>query len=80
MTEARRRVGDRVALQGNLDPSILYAGPEVIEREVGRVLAEYGHGSGHVFNLGHGVHPQIPPDHVAAMVEAVKNLSPAWHG
>ena len=80
LTEARRRVGDHVALQGNLDPSVLYAQPDVIHREVERVLREFGSGSGHVFNLGHGVHPQIPPDHVGAMVEAVKKLSPAWHG
>lgn len=79
MDEARRRVGDRVALQGNLDPSILYARPEVIHREVERVLREFGSGSGHVFNLGHGVHPQIPPEHVKAMVDAVRSLSPAWH-
>ena len=79
MDEARRRVGGRVALQGNLDPSILYARPAVIEREVGRVLSEFGTGSGHVFNLGHGVHPQIPPEHVEAMVNAVRAQSPAWH-
>jgi uroporphyrinogen decarboxylase len=79
MDEARRRVGDRVALQGNLDPSILYARPEVIHHEVERVLREFGPGSGHVFNLGHGVHPQIPPEHVKAMVDAVRSLSPAWH-
>ena len=79
MDEARQRVGDRVALQGNLDPSILYARPEVIGREVERVLREFGPGSGHIFNLGHGVHPQIPPAHVEAMVDAVRSLSPAWH-
>jgi len=79
MDVARRRVGDRVALQGNLDPSILYARPEVIHHEVERVLREFGPGSGHVFNLGHGVHPQIPPEHVKAMVDAVRSLSPAWH-
>ncbi|MCS4505280.1 Uroporphyrinogen decarboxylase [wastewater metagenome] len=78
--EARRRIGDRVALQGNLDPSILYARPSVIREQVARVLAEFGDGPGHVFNLGHGVHPQIPPEHVAAMVEAVHELSPARHG
>jgi uroporphyrinogen decarboxylase len=79
LSEARRRVGDQVALQGNLDPSVLYASPHVIQAEVARVLAEFGHGSGHVFNLGHGVHPQIPPDHVAAMIEAVQAQSPAYH-
>ncbi|WP_435103066.1 uroporphyrinogen decarboxylase [Arhodomonas sp. AD133] len=78
--EARRRVGERVALQGNLDPSILYARPTVIREQVARVLAEYGQGSGHIFNLGHGIHPQIPPEHAAAMVEAVHALSPAYHG
>ncbi|MFP5504919.1 MAG: uroporphyrinogen decarboxylase, partial [Gammaproteobacteria bacterium] len=59
--QARARVGDRVALQGNLDPAVLYAQPEHIRAEVARVLAAYGHGSGHVFNLGHGIHPQIAP-------------------
>ncbi|PWG64976.1 uroporphyrinogen decarboxylase [Sediminicurvatus halobius] len=78
--DARARVGDRVALQGNLDPSVLYARPPVIREQVARVLAEYGNGTGHVFNLGHGVHPQIPPEHVLAMVEAVHELSPQRHG
>jgi uroporphyrinogen decarboxylase len=78
--EARRRVGDRVALQGNLDPSALYARPATIRAEVARVLAEFGHGEGHVFNLGHGIHPQVDPQHAAAMIEAVRELSPAYHG
>ncbi len=77
--EARRRVGERVAIQGNLDPCALYADPATIRAEVARVLAEYGHGAGHVFNLGHGIHPQIDPEHVTAMIEAVHELSPAWH-
>ncbi|WJW75677.1 uroporphyrinogen decarboxylase [Thiohalobacter sp. IOR34] len=76
---ARRRVGDRVALQGNLDPAVLYASPEVIRREVGRVLEDFGPGSGHVFNLGHGIHPQIDPEHAAVMVEAVHELSRPFH-
>lgn len=76
---ARARVGERVALQGNLDPNVLYAQPAVIEREVAAVLAGFGHGSGHVFNLGHGIHPDVPPEHVAALVEAVHRLSPAYH-
>jgi len=79
LDEARRRTGDRVALQGNLDPSTLYASPATIRDEVRRVLNEFGAGSGHVFNLGHGVHPQIPPDHVRAMVDAVHEFSPAFH-
>lgn len=76
---ARERVGDRVALQGNLDPSTLYASPEVIERNVGEILASYGKGSGHVFNLGHGIHPEIPPEHAGAMVDAVHRLSQSYH-
>lgn len=79
LTSARQRVGDQVALQGNLDPCALYARPEAIRSEVARTLAEYGPGSGHIFNLGHGVHPEIDPDHVQAMVEAVHELSPAYH-
>ena len=78
--EARERVGHRVALQGNLDPSTLYASPEVIRRSVAEILAGYGKGSGHVFNLGHGIHPEIPPEHAAAFVEAVHDLSRPYHG
>lgn len=77
--EARRRVGDRVALQGNLDPSVLYAGPETIRRHVGDILAAYGTGTGHVFNLGHGIHPEVSPEHAQAMIEAVHALSPGYH-
>lgn len=76
---ARNRVGDRVALQGNLDPAILLTSPEVVEREAGRVLASFGSGSGHVFNLGHGVSQHTPPENVAALVEAVHALSPRYH-
>ena len=79
LTDARRLVRDKVALQGNLDPCTLYASPERIRREVGRVLASYGAGSGHVFNLGHGIHPDVNPDHAAAMVEAVHELSGPYH-
>lgn len=79
ISEARRRVGNRVALQGNLDPCVLYAGPNIIRAEVGKVIHAFGHGSGHVFNLGHGIHPGIDPDNVAAMVEAVAATSPAFH-
>jgi uroporphyrinogen decarboxylase len=80
LAEARARVGDRVALQGNLDPAVLYASPEVIRREVHQVLESFGHGPGHVFNLGHGVHPEVPPEHAGAMIDAVVQLSPAYHG
>jgi len=79
LSDARRLVEDRVALQGNLDPSILYASPARIREEVARVLASYGQGPGHVFNLGHGIHPDIAPENAAALVEAVHTLSPAYH-
>jgi len=71
IARARERVGSRVALQGNMDPMVLYASPEVITNEVRRVLNKFGGGCGHVFNLGHGVLPDINPDHVKAMVDAV---------
>lgn len=75
--DARRRVGDLVALQGNLDPAILRAPVPVIEQEVDRVLEAFGPGAGHVFNLGHGITPDINPEHVAAMVERVHTRSAA---
>lgn len=77
--EARRRVGAQVALQGNLDPGILHAPPEIIRRGVAGALEDFGPGSGHVFNLGHGVTPDVSPEHVAALVEAVQELSPPYH-
>lgn len=77
--DVRGQTGDKVALQGNMDPAVLYAAPEVIEQEVARILASYGEGSGHVFNLGHGIHPQIDPDHVAVMVDAVHTQSARYH-
>ena len=73
-------VGDRVALQGNLDPCVLYASPEVIRQEVAAVLESYGRGHGHVFNLGHGIHPQIDPENVAVFIDAVHSLSVQYHG
>jgi uroporphyrinogen decarboxylase len=79
LADARLAVQDRVALQGNLDPSVLYAPPAQIREQVGRVLASYGNGPGHVFNLGHGIHPDVPPEHALAMVEAVHELSPQYH-
>jgi uroporphyrinogen decarboxylase len=76
--QARARVGDRVALQGNLDPAILFAGPDQIRAEVERSLTAYGKpapGEGHVFNLGHGISQFTPPESVSAMVEAVHAFS-----
>lgn len=77
--EARRRIGDSVALQGNLDPNVLYATPVRIRDEVSAVLAGFGEGPGHVFNLGHGIHPAVNPDHVAVLVEAVHEISRQYH-
>ena len=77
--DARRRVGGQVALQGNLDPSVLYASPPHIREQVARVLASFGQGNGHVFNLGHGIHPDVNPEHAGAMVEAVHELSKPYH-
>ena len=79
MSEARRRVGCRVALQGNLDPTVLFASPATIRAETAKVLASFGSGPGHVFNLGHGISQFTPPDHAAALVAAVHELSPAYH-
>ncbi|WP_028451812.1 uroporphyrinogen decarboxylase [Chitinilyticum aquatile] len=78
LAEARRRVGDKVALQGNFDPNALFAKPVAIEQEVKRLLADYGNGSGHVFNLGHGISQFTNPEHVAALVEAVHRHSKAY--
>jgi uroporphyrinogen decarboxylase len=71
LAQARSRVGNRVALQGNLDPMALFGPPDTIAREARRVLDDFGPGPGHVFNLGHGVSQHTPPEHVAALVEAV---------
>jgi uroporphyrinogen decarboxylase len=77
--DVRVDVGDQVALQGNLDPCVLYAAPEVIRQEVTAVLESYGHGHGHVFNLGHGIHPHIDPENVAVFIDAVHALSGQYH-
>ncbi len=77
--DARQRVGHNVALQGNMDPQFLYKTPEEIQAEVARILESYGAHPGHVFNLGHGILPDISPDHVAVFVEAVHNLSQRYH-
>ncbi len=77
--EARQRVGDRVALQGNMDPSILLTTPEAVATEARRILASYGHGNGHVFNLGHGISQFTPPENVAVLVETVRAESRQYH-
>jgi len=79
LSDARRMVQDKKALQGNLDPCVLYSSPDRIREQVAKVLASYGHGHGHVFNLGHGIHPTVNPDHAGAMIKAVHELSPLYH-
>lgn len=75
MGQAKARVGDKICLQGNMDPAVLLSGPEQIKTEVGRILTEFGSGPGHVFNLGHGITPDVPVEHAAAFVSAVHELS-----
>ena len=77
--QARERVGGKVALQGNLDPAILLSTPAAIEKEVISILASYGKGDGHVFNLGHGITQWTPPENAAAMLEAVRKHSQQYH-
>lgn len=79
LADARARIGSRVALQGNMDPSMLYAPPVRIEQEVASLLAEFGAGTGHVCNLGHGIHPDVDPAHAGVFVEAVHRLSQPYH-
>ncbi len=76
---ARARVGDHVALQGNLDPCVLYASKPRIISEVKSVLDNFGKGEGHIFNLGHGIYPDINPDNVQVMIETIKEYSPSLH-
>jgi uroporphyrinogen decarboxylase len=76
---ARALTADKVALQGNLNPAVLRESPERIEEGVADVLRSYGKGPGHVFNLGHGITPDIDPDHLGVLISAVKKLSPEYH-
>lgn len=77
--KARQMIGDKVALQGNMDPAMLYAKPTRIRQQVNTILQKYGTGSGHVFNLGHGIFPDVNPEQVKVMVDAVHELSPKYH-
>ncbi len=79
INRARSLVGTKVALQGNLDPSVLYGSDQAIRAEVGNILSKFGTGSGHVFNLGHGIQQYVEPGKVEVLVEAVRELSPAYH-
>src|SRR5699024_6512887 len=69
--QARQRIGNKVALQGNLDPSALYARPEIIRHKAQQIIEDFGPGAGHIFNLGHGITPQVNPEHVKVLVDAV---------
>ncbi|MDH5617977.1 MAG: uroporphyrinogen decarboxylase, partial [Gammaproteobacteria bacterium] len=80
LADAREFVQDKVALQGNLDPATLRESHEVIREGVARTLASYGNGPGHVFNLGHGITPDIDPESLGVLVDAVHELSPQYHG
>jgi len=77
--DARKRVGDKVALQGNMDPCILYASPDRIREEVATILDSFGAGEGHVFNLGHGIHPSVDPENVKSFIDSVHELSVPYH-
>jgi len=79
LNEARQRVAGKVALQGNMDPSMLYASDERIREEVETILASYGHGNGHVFNLGHGIHQTVNPEKAGVFINAVHELSKKYH-
>ena len=75
IARARERIGDKVALQGNMDPAVLRADPAVIEQQVAAILRGFGQGSGHIFNLGHGITPDIDPEHVKVFIDAVHKFS-----
>jgi uroporphyrinogen decarboxylase len=77
--EARRRVGSSIALQGNMDPAILRTTPAAIRTEVQGILASFGKGSGHVFNLGHGITPDVSPDNARVFIDAVHEFSAQYH-
>jgi uroporphyrinogen decarboxylase len=77
--KVRKIIGNKVALQGNLDPTVLYGTKETIEQRALKTLQSYGNGSGHIFNLGHGILPDINPDHAKALVDFVKENSAQFH-
>ena len=79
LEKVRKEVGYKVALQGNLDPTVLYADKSYIKESVKDVLKSFGKGNGHVFNLGHGVLPDINPENVKALVQYVKEESVSFH-
>jgi uroporphyrinogen decarboxylase len=79
LAKARARVGKKVALQGNMDPYVLYASNARVRQEASDILKDYGAGSGHIFNLGHGIHPTVDPEKVSVLVNSVHELSKPYH-
>lgn len=79
LQEARQRANSKAALQGNMNPASLLNQPEQIRSEVSEILASYGQGTGHIFNLGHGITPDVPPEHLGVLIEAVHALSKLYH-
>jgi len=79
LEKVRRKMGDKVAIQGNLDPTVLYAEPSFIKREARKVLESFGKGNGHIFNLGHGILPDVDPENVKVLVNYVKEESGQFH-
>lgn len=79
LSRARSMVGDKVALQGNMDPSVLYGSDDRIRQEVEIILESFGSGTGHVFNLGHGIHQFVDPDKAGVFIDSVHQLSPKYH-
>ncbi|BDX04653.1 uroporphyrinogen decarboxylase [Planctobacterium marinum] len=79
IADAKARVGDKVAIQGNMDPCMLHAPAERIRQEVATILAGFGEGAGHVFNLGHGIHPDIDPEKAGIFINSVHKLSAQYH-
>ena len=79
LDEVRQRIGDKVAIQGNMDPTVLYASAQKVEQEAARIIEEFGDHPGHIFNLGHGIHPGINPDNVEALVDTVHRVSRRKH-
>jgi uroporphyrinogen decarboxylase len=77
--EARRAIGGRASLQGNMDPAVMNASPACVAAEARRVLDSFGHGNGHVFNLGHGIQPFAKPENMTVLVETVREYSPRYH-
>ena len=75
LSEVQDKIGDKVAIQGNLDPAVMYATPEIIRAEVKKVLSQFKGDTGHIFNLGHGITPDVNPENMAVLVDSVHEFS-----